>query len=125
MEDIILVSLMDMPPKTNSKSLNAHKISKSLRRLVEDYRQGYPRLAAFLNLDKNFTIIKRFDNLHMRVLLEQQDKLAELEEQLNLCDDQETIQLNLSSRRQNNSQRRQDLINQIKHELREYGKRKF
>lgn len=57
----------------------------------------------------------------MRVLLEQQDKLAELEGRLNHCDDQDKIQLNLSSRRQDINRERQGLLDQIKHELKEYG----
>ena len=72
-------------------------------------------------MDKDFTIIKRFDNLHMRVLLEQQDSLAELEEQLHHCGDEERTQLNLSSRRQDLSRQRRQLRDQIRSEIREYG----
>lgn len=39
--------------------------------VLEDYPQGYPRLAAFLALDRDFTVFKRFDYLHIRSLLEQ------------------------------------------------------
>lgn len=87
---------------------------------LEDYRQGYPRLAAFLTLDKDFTILRNFSTLHMRVLLESQERLVELEEQLNQTDDDEQVQLNLSSRRQDNNQRRHHLVERIKQELREY-----
>ncbi|PVI01283.1 hypothetical protein DM02DRAFT_728018 [Periconia macrospinosa] len=87
---------------------------------VEHYRRGYPRLAAFLNLDPNFTVFKRFDNLHIRVLLEQQDRLYELQQQLEECDDAETIQLNLSSRRQDGNQTRRELLQRIKAELTDY-----
>ena len=89
--------------------------------LVEDYRQGYPRAAAFLNLDKDFTILKRFDQLHMRVLLEQQDELQRLEYELNECDDTERIQLNLSSHRQDSNQHRRTLFEEIRAALRSYG----
>ena len=112
-----------MPQKVKRESSGSYSMLRPLTQLVEDYRQGYPRLAAFLTLDKNFTIVRCFDNLHMRVLLEQQDKLAELEEQLDHCDDQDKIQLNLSSRRQNISRERRELLDQIKHELKEYGTR--
>lgn len=90
--------------------------------IVEHYRQGYPRLAAFLNVDKDFTILKRFDNLHMRCLLEQQDQLFELETELNQCDDAENTQLYLSSRRQDLNQRRRELLEQVKEGLQAYGK---
>jgi dsDNA-specific endonuclease/ATPase MutS2 len=113
-----------MAPKVKRESSGSHSILRPLTQLVEDYRQGYPRLAVFLTLDRNFTIVKRFNNLHMRVLLEQQDKLVELEEKLNHCDDQDKIQLNLSSRRQNINRQRRELLDQIKHELKDYGMRK-
>lgn len=88
---------------------------------VEQYRIGYPRLAAFLNLDPGLTIIRRFDNLHLRVLLEQQAEVSELENRLNKCDDEETIQLHLSSCRKDGNQHRRYLIEEIKTKLREYG----
>ncbi|KAF2829601.1 hypothetical protein CC86DRAFT_464136 [Ophiobolus disseminans] len=87
---------------------------------LEHHRQGYPRLTAFLNLDPNFTIFKRFDNLHVRVLLEQQDRLAELEHQLEQCDDTEVVSLNLSSRRQDCNPVRRELLRQVKAELEDY-----
>jgi hypothetical protein len=64
--------------------------------------------------------LKRFDNLHIRILLEQQDRLAELEERLEKCDDEETIQLNLSSRRQDSNLERRQLIDDISLELAAY-----
>ena len=90
--------------------------------MLEDYPQCYPRLAAFLALDRDFTVFKRFDYLHMRSLLEQQDKLAELQEKLNRCDDAELIQLGLSSRRQDGNPERQELLQQVKAKLQEYNK---
>ncbi|CAG8978972.1 hypothetical protein HYALB_00012255 [Hymenoscyphus albidus] len=77
---------------------------------VEDYKQGYPRLAAFQSQNRNFRILKRFDYLHMRSLIEQQDRLSELENQLNDCDDAETTQLGLSSCRQDTNHQRRDLL---------------
>ena len=88
---------------------------------VEHYRQGYPRLAAFLNVDGDFTVLKRFDNLHMRSLLEQQDRLRELEAELDHCDDTETVQLYLSSRRQDSNRTRRELMKEISAQLKAYG----
>ncbi|KAF2184884.1 hypothetical protein K469DRAFT_175293 [Zopfia rhizophila CBS 207.26] len=90
-------------------------------RKLEDHRPGYPSLAAFLNLDPNFTIMRRFDNLHMRVLLEHQDRLAELEEKLQQCDEQEDIRLNLCSRRQDTNQTRRILLQTVEAELEKYN----
>jgi hypothetical protein len=56
----------------------------------------------------------------MRVLVERQDRLAELEELLERCDEDETIQLNLSSRRQDTNQQRRQLIQDIESELEAY-----
>ena len=90
--------------------------------VLEDYPQGYPRLAAFLALDRDFTVFKRFDYLHMRSLLEQQDELAELQERLDRCDDAEPIRLGLSSRRQDGNPERRELLRQVTAKLQEYDK---
>ena len=90
--------------------------------VLEDYPQGYPRLAAFLALDRDFTLFKRFDYLHMRSLLEQQDELAELQEELERCDEAEPIRLGLSSRRQDENAARRELLRQVKSKLQEYDR---
>lgn len=90
--------------------------------MLEDYPQGYPRLAAFLALDRDFTIFKRFDYLHMRSLLGQQDELAELQERLERCDEAEPIRLGLSSRRQDENAERRELLRQVKTKLQEYDR---
>jgi hypothetical protein len=88
---------------------------------VEDYRQGYPRLAAFLTLDKNFSILKRFDYLHIRSLLDLQDQLSDLQDQLKVCEDFDRVQLGLSSRRQDGNRQRRDLLECIRSTLEVYG----
>ena len=57
----------------------------------------------------------------MRVLLEMQDRLVELETRLNQCDDTETVQLNLSSRRQDRNHERRAILLQIETTLGSYG----
>ncbi|KAI1174285.1 hypothetical protein F4777DRAFT_580102 [Nemania sp. FL0916] len=89
---------------------------------LEEYRNGYPRLAAFLNLDDNFSILKRFDYLHMRSLLDLQDQLSELEDKLHDHDDAERVQLQLSSRRQDGNLERRELLSQIREKLEIYDK---
>ncbi|KAM0798368.1 hypothetical protein BDR22DRAFT_809198 [Usnea florida] len=102
---------------SHSRILTAADIS-----VLEDYPQGYPRLAAFLALDRDFTVFKRFDYLHMRSLLEQQDELAELQERLERCDDADPIRLGLSSRRQDENAERRDLLRQVQAKLQEYDR---
>jgi hypothetical protein len=60
----------------------------------------------------------------MRVLLEKQDRLAELEHRLHQCDDAEVVQLNLASRRQDGNQERRQILRQVETTLRSYGKGK-
>ncbi|KAF8848260.1 hypothetical protein BDZ45DRAFT_290779 [Acephala macrosclerotiorum] len=89
---------------------------------IEHYRQGYPRVAAFLGADRGFLVFRRFENLHLRSLLDQQDILYELETRLNECDDTETVQLHLSSRRQDKNQQRKSLLQEIKQALSSYDR---
>lgn len=72
-------------------------------------------------MDENFTIVKRFDYLHMRCILEQQDALAELEDRLNKVDAQESVELRLCSRRQDDNLERRQLLRDISSSLKEYG----
>ena len=72
-------------------------------------------------MDRNFTVAKRFDYLHMRSLLYQADILAELEERLTSLDDAEDVQTYLSSRRADANQERQELLRQLPESLRCYG----
>ena len=58
----------------------------------------------------------------MRSLIAQQDQLSELEMRLNDCDDAETVQLGLSSRRQDTNHQRKYLLEQIQMQLQTYGK---
>ena len=102
------------PPKQGTLTANIS--------VLEDYPQGYPRLAAFLALDRDFTVFKRFDYLHMRSLLEQQDELAELQERLDRCDNAEPIRLGLSSRRQDGNPERRELLRQVTVKLQEYDR---
>lgn len=66
-------------------------------------------------------MIRRFDELHLRILLEQQAEIGELENKLNQYDDNETTQLYLSSYRADKNQKRRDLIAELKIKLQEYG----
>jgi len=53
---------------------------------VEDYVEGYPQLAAFLDSDEGFMIYRRFGWLQTRLLLDKQEELRLLEEKLQKLD---------------------------------------
>ena len=91
------------------------------RILVEDYPRGYPQFAAFMCIDTNFTVLKRFDYLHLRSLLYHTDILAETEERLRILDREETVPTHLSSRRQDMNLERQNLLESLDQKLKTYG----
>ena len=74
-----------------------------------------------MGVDDNFAMVKRFDVLHPRYLLHLQSSLAELQKRLDACDDAETIQLNLSSARSDNSEERKLIMNDVEMQLAKYG----
>lgn len=47
---------------------------------------GYKEFAQFASFDNDFFCLRRFDSLHVRVLLRQQDRLSELETGLQSLD---------------------------------------
>lgn len=88
---------------------------------MESFREGYPRLAAFMNSDEAFLMFRRFGHLHNRLLLQQQDELVELEDRLNQIDSVETNAFNLCSRRADRNIERSQLLEEMRRKLREYG----
>ena len=90
-------------------------------RLVEEYRNGYPRLAAFIDADPGFAVVRRFGQLYSRNLLLQQDRLADIETRLNDIDSREETQWYLSSRRDDKNDARVKLVEELVDALTEYG----
>ena len=93
---------------------------------MDDYAEGYRKLAAFIDCDPNFRIYRKFGWLHNRVLLRIQDELHELEEDLEDIDAWEARSgdiVKLASRREDTSAERLELIAKIKEKLDEYGKK--
>jgi hypothetical protein len=54
--------------------------------IVDDFAEGYPRLAAYQSSDPSFTIFRKFDIMSTRWLLYQQSHLGKLEKQQNAFD---------------------------------------
>jgi hypothetical protein len=70
------------------KFSNSQEDSITNNHKVDEYSNGYPRLAAMLHSDENFTIFRRFGYLQCRLILEKQSRLAKLECQLDKLDKQ-------------------------------------
>lgn len=93
---------------------------------MNEYNEGYGKLAAIVGSDPNFLIYRKFLWLHNRVLLNLQDELVELEEDLESIDrpDHETDDKRLISRRRDEAypdSKRKTLIKTINEKLMAYG----
>lgn len=93
---------------------------------VDEYDEGYGKLAAIESCDPNFLIYRKFLWLHNRVLLKYQDELAELEEDLESLDrhDYQNDDKRLISRRRDDAfadSERKELIKMIAEKLASYG----
>ncbi|KAI1080556.1 hypothetical protein F5B20DRAFT_539727 [Whalleya microplaca] len=53
---------------------------------IDESPNGYPRLGAFIAADQNFLILRRFNYLQARVLLNLQDQLQKYENELDEID---------------------------------------
>ncbi|KAF2419044.1 hypothetical protein EJ08DRAFT_665969 [Tothia fuscella] len=69
------------------KTLAAAEIATIDTRVLESCPNGYPRLAAFLSSESNFSLYRGFSFLHSRVLLELQAEIAALESELDELDE--------------------------------------
>ena len=89
--------------------------------LVEAFRPGYPRLAAFMDSDRSLCAFKQFGRLHARILLCKQDEILELQEQLDELDRNEETSYFLQTRRHDHNTHRRDLLSKVGRELLEYS----
>ena len=98
---------------------------------MEAFNEGYPRLAAYMASDGNFTLYHNFGYLHSRLLLSKHFKLRELEEDLQMIDslevqsgDEVFLRCNPKSNEQQSKfkLRRQKIFERVENELLRYGK---
>jgi hypothetical protein len=61
-------------------------------------RVGYLYLASFLDSNQGFMLYRRFGYLHLRLLLQKQDKLREMEEALDNLDQEQSIGMHWMAR---------------------------
>ena len=94
---------------------------------MDEYDEGYGRLAAFEDCDPNFLIYRKYGWLHNRLLLHLQDELKKLEEDLERLDKWEFTtgdNKKLRSRRRDSScptSQRQALLTILNEKLKDYG----
>ncbi|KAF2495500.1 hypothetical protein BU16DRAFT_561784 [Lophium mytilinum] len=87
---------------------------------VEDFPSGYPRFAALISSHPYFQICRRFSALRARMLLHKQDKLSQLEEQLEQIDREEPKVLFLGSYRRDSNPARKQVLENIDAALADY-----
>jgi len=74
--------------KINEEDIRFDQAVSSIHtRVLEDCPIGYPRLAAFLSSEVNFTAFRGFKYLHVRLLLEKQREVTLLEQELDHLDE--------------------------------------
>lgn len=108
--------------------------SRSERRVdkLESFPLGYSRVACLMNSDISFSMYRRYGVLHARLLLHKQDKLRELEEELQRRDKKdnelEETQIYLKCREEADDQdtpdvgrSRQEIMAEIEKVILEYG----
>lgn len=89
--------------------------------LVEDYPKGYPRFSAFVAAHESFQIFRRFSHVRMRLLLLTQDRISQLEHELDNLDNNEQRPLFLGSSRRDKNVERQATILELREALKSYG----
>lgn len=87
---------------------------------IEQYRAGYPRFSALISGHPNFFVHRRFLRLRARLLLLQQDKIAQLEDQLDEIDRTETRLLYLGKARCDRNADRSHIVSEIGSHLADY-----
>lgn len=87
---------------------------------IEDYRPGYPRLSALIGADSSFHICRRFSTVRARLLLLKQDKISQLEQQLEQADRAEQATLFLSCNRRDQNSERLTILEELDKRLADY-----
>ncbi|KAI0436947.1 hypothetical protein F4803DRAFT_566438 [Xylaria telfairii] len=100
-------------PGTSDLEMNPIVECLPAAKTIEEYRAGYPRFCAFAAANPNFLICRRFLRLRSRILYLKQDKLVQLEQQLDNLDQNETSPLFLGMSRCDRNTARTSALSQI------------
>ncbi|CAK4034151.1 hypothetical protein CB0940_08593 [Lecanosticta acicola] len=76
---------VQVPPHWKPGFINDNRDTRSL----QDFPEGFPRFAAWMNCDENFLLTRRYGWLHTRVMLFRQSELRDLELKLQRSDKQD------------------------------------
>ncbi|KAI9375181.1 hypothetical protein BJX61DRAFT_495145 [Aspergillus egyptiacus] len=115
------VANLDMPTQLNAPTGSSRETQTPGASTAPSYPRGYPELAAFMQSDAGFGILRRFNYLHLRKLLYMQEELTLLETQLHAVDNSELDDLNNMTRREDNNEERKMLMAEIQTKLLEYA----
>lgn len=89
---------------------------------VEDYQDGYPRFAALLAAHAPFLILRRFNRVRARLLLQKQYQVSLLEEKLDKIDQSEPCVVFLGTCQLDANTDRLRTLSELDVGLRDYGK---
>jgi hypothetical protein len=95
--------------------------------VVDEYPNGFSRLAAFVNSDDDMAMVRSFGYLHTRALLQLQVEITELEKALYALDKKDETNPAMNYRRistkhkENADNEHTVLMSEIKAKLKEYG----
>ena len=97
--------------------------------LVDDYPDGWPRVAAFLNSADTFQIFRRFSYAHTRLLTNMMAKITTLEKGLLELDRKDAevgsdtdYRLRATEYQEGGDTKKQELMDRLKFEILAYGK---
>ncbi|KAH8799915.1 hypothetical protein F5882DRAFT_514544 [Hyaloscypha sp. PMI_1271] len=97
-----------------------------LREKIDEYPDGFSRLAAFVNSDDDFAMARSFGYCHTRVLLELQVEVTELEKALFALDKKDEANPAMKNRRRSTKHKEnadteyKELMSELKTKLKEY-----
>ncbi|KAI1745786.1 hypothetical protein F4680DRAFT_113322 [Xylaria scruposa] len=87
---------------------------------IEEYRRGYPRFAALIAANPDFSIYRQFRRLRARLLLLAQEKIRMLEHHLDQVDENETCPLFLGQSRSDTNEERHNIISMLYSAITDY-----
>ncbi|KAJ8129455.1 hypothetical protein O1611_g4178 [Lasiodiplodia mahajangana] len=89
---------------------------------IEDHPAGYPLFAAMISSHPSLFVFRRFAAIRARMILYKQDRISQLEKQLQKVDQDEARPIQLGSYRTDVNMHRRALLDQLDVAINQYGK---